>query len=154
MNVSGRLAAQIGGVAAGIAVAFVAGREGYRPTVYSDPIGRSAVCWGHDDPKLKLGTTYTREQCEAMLSEDLSKHAEALECVHVPLSNGQKAALVSFAYNVGGSKLCSSTMVQKANAGAQPVEWCAELKKWVFAGGQKLPGLVNRRQAEYGLCIT
>ncbi|WP_232073314.1 glycoside hydrolase family protein [Variovorax sp. RA8] len=49
--------------------------------------------------------------------------------MQIPLTDGQKVALLSFTFNVGRGKLCGSTLVQKANAGAQPLEWCAELKR-------------------------
>ena len=65
---------------------------------------------------------------------------------------GQKVAIVSFAFNVGTGAVCSSTMARKANAGADPAEWCAELDRWVLAGGKKLPGLVARRAEERRLC--
>lgn len=148
---NGRLIAKIGAVAAASAVSLVAYFEGYVPTVYRDPIGRLAVCYGHDDQTLKPGTTYTRAQCETMLADDLAKHAEALNCVKTPMTDGQKAAFVSFAYNVGVQGFCGSTLVRKANAGDMAGA-CAELSRWVMAGGKKLPGLVNRRAAERELC--
>lgn len=148
---NGRLIAKIGAVAAASAVSLVAYFEGYVPTVYRDPIGRLAVCYGHDDQTLKPGTTYTRAQCGTMLADDLAKHAEALNCVKKPMTDGQKAAFVSFSYNVGVSAFCGSTLVRKANAGDMAGA-CAELSRWVMAGGKKLPGLVNRRAAERELC--
>jgi lysozyme len=86
-----------------------------------------------------------------MLADDLAKHAEALNCVKTPMTDGQKAAFVSFAYNVGVQGFCGSTLVRKANAGDMTGA-CAELSRWVMAGGKKLPGLVNRRAAERELC--
>lgn len=148
---NGRLVAKIGAVAAASAVSLVAYFEGYVPRVYVDPVGRLASCYGHDDPTLKPGTTYTRAQCETMLADDLAKHAEALNCVKTPMTDGQKAAFVSFAYNVGVSGFCGSTLVRKANAGDMAGA-CAELSRWVMAGGKKLPGLVKRRAAERELC--
>ena len=125
--------------------------EGYRPSVYKDPIGRLAVCYGHDDQSMKMGTTYTRQQCEDMLADDLLKHADALACINRPLSDGQKAAFVSFAFNVGNKAFCGSTLARKANAGDMTGA-CAELSRWTLAGGKQLPGLVNRRQIERKVC--
>jgi len=154
MNPKARLAAKIGIGAAAAAAAFVATHEGTILRTYRDPIGIITACTGHVDSSLKMGTTYTAAQCQEMLYVDLVKHADDLDCVQVPLTDGQKVALLSFTFNVGRGKFCGSTLVQKANAGAQPLEWCAELKRWVYAGGKQLPGLVNRREAEYGLCIA
>lgn len=151
MSAKTKLIAKIGAVAAASAVSLVAYFEGYVPRVYVDPVGRLASCYGHDDQTLKPGTTYTRAQCETMLADDLAKHAEALNCVKAPMTDGQKAAFVSFSYNVGVSAFCGSTLVRKANAGDM-LGACAELSRWVMAGGKKLPGLVNRRAAERELC--
>ena len=86
-----------------------------------------------------------------MLYVDLLKHAQALECVKRPMNDGQKAAFLSFAFNVGNGAFCSSTLVRKANAGDMPGA-CAELSRWTYAGGKQLQGLVNRRAAERKLC--
>lgn len=154
MSPKAKLAAKIGAVAAAAATSLVVTYEGYVPRVHRDPIGRLAACYGHDDQSLKPGTRYTKAQCLEMLEEDLAKHAEVVNCFKHPMTDGQKAAMVSFAFNVGVKAVCTSTLVRKANAGAEPMEWCDELHRWVFAGGKKLLGLVNRREAEYGMCIT
>lgn len=154
MNPRAKLAAKIGLGAATAVAAFVATHEGTILRTYRDPIGIITACTGHVDPTLKLGTTYTPAQCQEMLYVDLVKHANDLDCVRVPLTDAQKVALLSFTFNVGARNFCGSTLVRKANAGAQPLEWCAELKRWTYAAGKQLPGLVNRREAEYGLCIS
>jgi lysozyme len=151
MNAKAKLIGKIGAVAAAAAVAFVAGKEGTVPRTYLDPIGIITACTGHVDPSLKLGTTYTAEQCKDMLYADLAKHADDLDCVKAPLTDNQKVALLSFTFNVGRSSFCGSTLVRKANAGDM-LGACAELSRWTMAGGRQLPGLVNRRAAERALC--
>ena len=146
-----QLKTKIGAGAAALAISLVTAWEGYKPMVYADPIGRTAVCWGHDDPGLVLGEIYTRERCEALLSEDLAKHADALQCIKRPMTNGQKAAFVSFAYNVGAPQFCASTLTRLANAGDMAGA-CAQLDRWVYAGGKRLQGLANRRAAERKVC--
>jgi lysozyme len=81
----------------------------------------------------------------------LLKHSKALECINHPLTDGQKAAFLSFAFNVGNGNFCGSTLVRKANAGDMRGA-CAELSRWVYAGGKELPGLVRRRAAERAMC--
>jgi lysozyme len=151
MNAKAKLIGKVGAVAAAAALAFVAGKEGTVYRTYRDPIGIITACTGHVDSSLRLGTTYTPEQCRAMLYEDLAKHADDLDCVKVPLNDNQKVALLSFTFNVGRANFCGSTLVRKANAGDMPGA-CAELSRWVMAGGRQLPGLVNRRAAERELC--
>lgn len=146
-----RLAAKIGAGAIALAVPLVAHFEGYVPWVYRDPIGRLAACYGHDDQTMTPGKRFTAAECQAMLDEDLLKHAEAIDCIKRPLTDGQKAAFLSFAFNVGNSAFCGSTLVRKANAGDMAGA-CAELSRWTLAGGKELPGLVRRRAAERAVC--
>lgn len=146
-----KLIASIGASAAAIVTAFVAQHEGLRLWAYRDPVGVLTACYGHTGPDVQPGQTYTREQCRALLAQDLARHAQALACIHRPLTDGQKAAFVSFAYNVGPQAFCGSSLVRKANAGDMAGA-CAELDKWVYAKGQRLPGLVKRRAAERAMC--
>ena len=146
-----KLIASIGASAAAIVTAFVAQHEGLRLWAYRDPVGVLTACYGHTGPDVQPGQTYTREQCRAMLEQDLARHAQALACIYRPLTDGQKAAFVSFAYNVGPQAFCGSALVRKANAGDMAGA-CAELDKWVYAKGQRLPGLVKRRAAERAMC--
>ncbi|UUE96178.1 lysozyme [Comamonas thiooxydans] len=151
MNWKEKLIATIGGAAVVLAVPLVEKYEGTVLRSYRDPVGIITACTGHTGPELKMGQTYTRQQCEEMLYKDLSKHADALSCVRAPLTDGQRAALLSFAFNVGDDAFCRSTLVRKANAGDFDGA-CAELSRWIYASGKELPGLVKRRAAERQLC--
>ncbi len=151
MSSKSALIAKIGAAAAALVVSTVAVYEGTVLRTYRDPIGIITACTGHTGPELVMGQTFTREQCEDMLYKDLAKHAEALDCIKRPMTDGQKAAFLSFAFNVGQRNFCSSTLVGKANAGDMTGA-CAELSRWTYAGGKQLPGLVKRRAAERQLC--
>ena len=145
------LIAKIGAAAAALVVSTVAFYEGTVLRTYRDPIGIVTACTGHTGPELRMGQTFTKEQCTEMLYVDLLKHAQALECVKRPMSDGQKAAFLSFSFNVGNGAFCSSTLVRKANAGDMPGA-CAELSRWTYAGGKQLLSLIKRRAAERKLC--
>jgi len=67
------------------------------------------------------------------------------------INDNQFAALVSFTFNLGCGSLQSSTLLQKVNANAPLSDICFEFNRWTKAGGQVLPGLVRRRQAECDL---
>ena len=146
-----RLVAKIGAGAVALVLPVVMLYEGTVLRTYSDPINKITACTGHTGPELRMGQTFTKEQCETMLYGDLLKHADALNCIKTPLADNQKAAFLSFAFNVGNGAFCSSTLVRKANTGDMPGA-CAELSKWVYAGGKQLPGLVKRRAAERAMC--
>ncbi|MFM7011771.1 MAG: lysozyme [Betaproteobacteria bacterium] len=135
-----------------IAIASVGSFEGLRRVAYLDPVGIPTICFG-ETSGVKLGQVKTVEQCKDMLEDRLllaDRHVRS--CTKVPLPDYRRAALVSFAYNVGGSAYCNSSLVRKLNAG-DTVGACQELNRWVYAKGIKLPGLVARRGEEYQMCM-
>ena len=150
MSPKQRLAAKIGAVAVATVVPVVYLYEGEIRRGYRDPIGIVTACVGHTETA-QLGKTYTQTECETLLYQDLFAHAEALDCVKAPMNDNQKAAFLSFAFNVGQTRFCGSTLVKKANQGDFRGA-CAELSRWTLAGGRELPGLVKRRAAERALC--
>ena len=150
-NAKAKLIAKIGASSVALVIPLVVYYEGVVLRTYADPINKITACTGHTGPELRMGQTFTKEQCETMLYGDLLKHAEALNCIKTPLADNQKAAFLSFAFNVGNGAFCKSTLVRKANAG-DLMGACAELSRWVMAGGRELPGLVKRRAAERQLC--
>lgn len=151
MSEHAKLIAKIGAAAAALVIPVVAYYEGKVNRTYVDPVGVLTSCYGHTGSALKPGQTFTDEQCLAQLEADLAKHAVALDCVRYSLSDAQKAAFLSFAFNVGNGAFCNSTLVRKANTGDMSGA-CAELSRWTVAGGKELPGLVKRRAAERALC--
>jgi lysozyme len=65
-------------------------------------------------------------------------------------TEGRKAALGDFAFNLGLTRLKGSTLRRRVLAG----DWDGarvELAKWTRGGGKVLPGLVARRKAEIDL---
>lgn len=150
-NAKAKLIAKIGASSVALVIPLVVYYEGVVLRTYADPINKITACVGHTGPELRMGQKYTRQQCEDMLYGDLLKHAQALDCIKQPMTDGQKAAFLSFAFNVGNKAFCDSTLARKANAGDMPGA-CAELSRWTRAGGRELPGLVKRRAAERELC--
>lgn len=145
------LAAIVGTAAAAGLLAIVPKFEGTKLTTYRDPIGVLTYCTGATEDA-QWGKTYSPAECREQLDRDLARHAEGvMGCIKAPLTAGQKIAFVDLAYNVGVGAVCNSTLARKANAGDLDGA-CAELSKWTRAGGQVLPGLVRRRQAERDLC--
>jgi lysozyme len=143
------------GLAAALAIASVmaAKYEGRRLHAYQDTGGVWTLCDGHTRG-VKEGDSATPEQCDEWRKEDLLIANNGIDsCVHAPLNVNQRAALLSFFYNVGAPKACASTLVRKANAFLPGSEWCPELLRWTHAGGTQLPGLVKRRRAEMALCL-
>jgi len=73
--------------------------------------------------------------------------------VKIPLGEYQRAALYSFTYNVGTNAFSKSTLLKRLNAGDVDGA-CEELRRWIYAGGQKWRGLMNRRDMERTMCLA
>ncbi|ATQ75098.1 lysozyme [Massilia violaceinigra] len=136
-----------------IAVTIVGGFEGLRQAAYLDPVGIPTICFG-ETKGVRMGQRATLDQCNAMLAASLQLANHAVDdCIRAPLPDYRRAALVSFAYNVGQTSLCGSTLARKLNAG-DTLGGCDELLRWTYAKGIKLPGLVTRRQKERNYCLV
>ncbi|HEY1847057.1 MAG TPA: lysozyme [Buttiauxella sp.] len=126
--------------------------EGVRYTPYYDVAGVLTVCYGHTGKDIMAGKKYTPEECRQMLDKDLQPFALAVErAVIVPADEYQKAALITFSYNVGISAFQRSSLLRELNAGRFE-QACEGLKKWTWAGGKQWKGLMNRREVEYEVC--
>lgn len=138
-----------------IACAFVAPKEGLWLTAKVDKIGTGrpvTACYG-ETQGIKLGQRFTKEQCDAMLAARLPQYDKAIAaCIHVNLPDKTRAALISFAYNVGPAAACRSTAFKRINAG-NIRGGCDALMNWTMAQGKVVQGLKNRRTAERMLCI-
>lgn len=152
MTAKQKLLALLGTFAASGAIFLTGSFEGTVLKTYRDPIGIVTACKGHTGPELHMGQTFTQEQCDEQQYTDLLSHADALKCIKTTMTDGEKAAYLSFAFNVGDHAFCGSSLVRRKNAG-DSVGACNELQKWVHAGGQILPGLVKRRAAERDFCL-
>lgn len=68
-----------------------------------------------------------------------------------PRLSGQRlVAITDFVFNLGPTRYASSTLRRRVNE----EDWDEaryEIRKWVFGGGKKLPGLIIRREAEAAL---
>lgn len=129
----------------------VAIHEGYSSTAYRDTAGVATVGFGQADG-VKMGEKTDPVRALQVLQNSLDSHAKGMvECIHVPISQGEYDAYLDFTYNVGVSAFCHSTLNKKLNE-SNYVGACTELLKWTQAGGRTLPGLVKRRQEEYLQC--
>lgn len=130
------------------------GLEGRRYVPYRDVAGVLTVCDGHTGPDIIKGKKYTDRECDHLLWNDLQPVKKSVDgLVKVPLGEYQRAALYSFTYNVGSSAFSKSTLLKRLNSGDVDGA-CEELRRWVYAGGMKWRGLMNRRQTERALCLA
>jgi lysozyme len=93
----------------------------------------------------------TQEEADRLLDEDLAKALRyVLAFVKVPLTDGQLAALTDFVFNLGPVAFKTSTLRAVVNESRHP-DVPDQLRRWIYSRGQKLAGLVRRRQAEIDL---
>jgi len=151
MNVR-NTALTVGAVAALGVAPFVAGWEGMRFAAYYDPVGIPTICYGHTRG-VEMDDTATEQYCNDLLNTELAEYLYAVDMyINLPMPDTRRAALTSFAYNVGIGNFKRSTLRRLMNEG-HTVDACNELKRWVWAKGIRLRGLVRRREAERQLCL-
>ena len=130
--------------------------EGLRLDAYICPAGVWTVGYGSTGDHVYPGQVITEPEAEELLRKDLWRFEDCVSSrVTVGLTDNEYAALVSFAFNCGCGALQESTLLRRLNAGEpKPRVFSEELPKWVRGGGQVLPGLVRRRQAEVDLALS
>ena len=125
--------------------------EGFQPEIYVCPAGWPTIGYGHvvrEDELGRFADGIDEATAEALLRRDVETAERAvLRLIRVPLEDGQFNALVSFAFNLGAGALQRSTLQRKVNR-EEHAAVPAEFRRWVWAGGRKLKGLMRRREAE------
>lgn len=139
-----------------IATPFIADWEGKRNDPYNDIAGIRTVCYGETRVQMRR---YSDAECLEMLEKAVGEFAHQVVKITPSLANRpiQLAAATSLAYNIGIGAYKNSTVARQFNAGNY-LAACESFKAWrmVTKNGKKVvsQGLVNRRMAEYKLCVT
>ena len=146
--------------AAALAAALIADEEGFRAVAYFDSAG-SVWSIGFGFCTLLDGSPVTARtpplslvDCNRMLAAKLLAEymPGVVRDIGVPMTDGQLAALSSFAWNEGIGRLGASSIPRLAKAGA----WsgvAAAMRQYVYAGGRILPDLVGRRKREAAVLL-
>lgn len=139
----------VGAVAA--MVGFTPTWEGMDPVAKRDMIGTGhpiTYCYGQTSEfgKVKVGTRFTKRQCDAMLAESAPKYLDPVaKCLTVQLPDKTMASLGDAAYNAGPARVCASPMVKNFNAGKLRAG-CDAFSGWIVrSDGQVRKGLIARR---------
>jgi lysozyme len=150
------------------AMTFLRDKEAFDPKPRQDNItkkGEKRFTIGYGDqvdfrtgrPVTKNTPPMSKEEAEAALELRAKKFARVVEeNVAAPLTENQRAALISTAYNIGAVQFANSSFVKKLNSGAPFKDILPDLQKYVYARlrsakARRVPGLVNRRNAEFRL---
>lgn len=124
--------------------------EGLRLKAYLCPAGIPTIGYGATGADIKLGLVWTQEQAEARLQSDLDWFKRGTKKLVPNLEGYRLDAITDFSFNLGLGRLKASTLRKRLLV----EDWegsYEELRKWVWGGGRKLPGLVIRRELEIEL---
>lgn len=104
---------------------------------------------------------YTDAECDAYTARHLHSDLTALEqCLPMArLPERIQFASRHLAYNTGPALVCKSTMAKRWRAGDYSPASCATILRYTFVAGKdcrltgkRCPGVVKRRDYEYGTC--
>lgn len=117
-----------------------------------DPKGLWTLGWGSRYDKnfneVNANTpAITLAEADFLLSRDISRFSQVVNNACYNINQNQFDALVSFCYNLGNI----NGLIVKVNNGTLTRN---DFLLYVYAGGQRLQGLVNRRNLEADLYFT
>lgn len=128
--------------------------EGWVPHPYRDAVGVPTIGFGFTKGVTMSTPPMTLAQGEARLRRELTdEYLPALQPFDSALNANQRAALLSFIWNVGVGGVSASTQIGRA---LRRHDWSSaadHLLDWDKAGGRRLPGLTRRRRAERALFL-
>lgn len=128
--------------------------EGCVLSAYRDAVGVLTIGYGHTGADVSPSQRITQTEADALLDADLAKFRRCVaEGVKTQITDAMRAALVSFAFNVGCTAFAKSTLLKRVNARDWPAA-ASEFLRWDKAGGKVLAGLTRRRRAERALFLS
>lgn len=135
-------------------LALIKSFEGCSLTAYWDKYGQVwTIGYGHTGDVV-AGQVINQGQADRLLMEDLDSFELCVNnAVNRDLTPNQFAACVSLAYNIGCGEFQISFVLRCINAG-DLVSAAQGFSHFETSGGVRLPGLVNRRNAEAKLFST
>ena len=161
MMAAPRRSLAVGLVASAALLVGIATHENYRGTAYMPtPNDRPTIGFGatttQSGAPVQMGQHTDPLRALIKLNADVTATQNTLHsCIgSVPLYQYEWDAYLSLAYNIGADAFCRSTAAHILHH--SPPDYpaaCAQILRWNKQAGKVLPGLVNRRRAEYELCM-
>ena len=121
--------------------------EGLRLEAYEDAAGVPTIGYGHTKD-VRMGDRISEYWAKELLRDDIDEAEQQVKELGIARTEGQLDALTSFVFNLGIGRLKESTLLRVIREGGSKQQIRKEFKRWVYAGGKKLPGLVTRREWE------
>lgn len=123
--------------------------EALRLRAYSDAAGLKTIGYGHLMRPTETFDLITVDEAEILLATDAQRAVDSVMrlTTNISLLVHEVEALASFVFNVGAQNFAKSTMLLKLQDGNRKGA-AHEFRRWYFAGGKPLRGLIRRRVAE------
>jgi lysozyme len=139
---------------------FIKKMEGLALSAYKDIAGIVTIGYGH---VLKAGESFSvisESKADELLAMDAASADRAVAArVKVPLSDNQRAALVSLVFNIGEGNFAGSTLLRALNSGDYQAA-ANQFRVWNKARNptsgrlEISTGLMNRREQERTLFLS
>jgi lysozyme len=112
------------------------------------------IGYGSTGPDIKLGMTWTIDQCEARFASDVDKFARGVDRLlgEASTTGAEFGAMVSLAYNIGLAGFGRSSVLRLHKIGDHKGAARA-FGLWNKQAGAALAGLTRRRAAEAGIYL-
>lgn len=128
--------------------------EGLRLNPYQDSVGVWTIGYGSTRGVTKDSPPITEEIAERLLIQDVQMvEKDMARLVTRQLNDNQWAAVTSFFFNLGATKIRGTVTLDMLNKGNLH-DFANRLLLWNKANGQVLPGLKRRREAERKLFLS
>lgn len=157
MQVSNKLVEFIQNYESFSATPYAATKSEQERGIYT--IGYGMTMWPNGRRVMKTDAPITKEAASSYLCDRIAAIVKAAnEILTVKLKQNEFDAVVMWLYNCFGPGYASrvrakeTTLIQRLNAGDKEGA-AAEFDRWVYQAGQKLPGLVARREDEKELFL-
>ena len=133
--------------------------EGLELTSYPDTgnvwtIGYGSTINKDTGEAIKKGDKIDIATAERWLKQDIAEREKYIKpLIKVPITENQKAAIISLAYNIGTGAFAKSTLLRLLNQGADKKLVADQFLKWNKVKGFEVKGLTNRRKLEKDLFL-
>jgi GH24 family phage-related lysozyme (muramidase) len=136
-----------------VGIDFIKEFEAFEPRPYRCSANRMTIGYGHVIRSGEDITVLTEQQASDLLAKDLERfEADVLGAIDVPLEQHQFDALVSLAFNIGGSAFKGSTLARILNE-REYKSAAEQVLRWDKVNGKPLAGLTRRRKAERAMFL-
>ena len=126
--------------------------EGLRLTSYLCPAKVWTIGYGHTGPDVYAGLAISKQTAKDLLRGDLLMFEHGVDSLIETATENEFSAMVSLAFNIGLGNFKKSSVLKNHNLGKR-AQAANSFLLWIKGGGQQLPGLIRRRNAERSLYL-